>query len=259
MTGLSTIAGSKSVKLKWTPDPTAVAYIIRGKEVSQSNLVSYSVPGGNNSNSVVSGLDPNTTYGWQIQKVCNTGNSAWSAPDTFTTLCLAPVNLQITNLSGNSATANWASVPGVAGYRIFGNTTGTAQVLSYDVAAPATSLMNNNLSPSTTYQWAIQTICDLDFRLSPLSKIDTFTTPVSKVGIEDDEILVTPNPSNGRFSLQSKGSEIEKIWISDMLGKLILEINDPLEGESFFIHEKGMYIISVKREETVYTKPIMVN
>ena len=61
----------------------------------------------------ITGLQGETTYEWQVQGDCGAdGESLWSAIGTFTTptSCGAPSGLTTTNITGTSATLNWAEV-----------------------------------------------------------------------------------------------------------------------------------------------------
>ena len=61
-------------------------------------------------NYALTGLNPETTYEWQVQGNCSDGTTEWSDITEFTTLslCDAPVGLNVTDLTANSATLNWA-------------------------------------------------------------------------------------------------------------------------------------------------------
>jgi hypothetical protein len=87
---------------KWSPPPVADHYIIHYRElgiVSWNNLANIT---GNDSARNIPGLDPITTYEWQIKTFCDTSNqpnSGWSYSDTFTTtpFVFAPFNPVIIN------------------------------------------------------------------------------------------------------------------------------------------------------------------
>ena len=89
------------------------------------------------------------------------------------TLCNAPGGLNTTNITTNSATLNWYAVSGAVDYsvqyRIVGNPTWSS------AASTTTSANISSLSPSSNYEWQVQTNCGNN-NLSGLSVLSFFTT-----------------------------------------------------------------------------------
>ncbi len=89
----------------WSPAPNADHYIIHYRELGAINWSNLANIGANDSTRNIPGLDPSTSYEWQIKTYCDTSNqpnSGWSYSDTFTTIAFvaAPFNPIITKTLG---------------------------------------------------------------------------------------------------------------------------------------------------------------
>ena len=90
----------------WNPAPIADHYIIHYKVLGTMNWSNLANITGNDSTRNIPGLDPSTTYEWQIKTYCDTSNqpnSGWSYSDTFTTTAFVatPFNPIITKTLGS--------------------------------------------------------------------------------------------------------------------------------------------------------------
>ncbi len=92
--------------------------------------------------------------------------------------CPTPSGLYVTNITHNSAIANWAAVSSVNHYRIRTREVGTVNWMNLlNIDSTMTSRILPLLQPSTTYEWKIEAYCDSTNQLnSSWSVIDTFTT-----------------------------------------------------------------------------------
>ena len=101
---------------------------------------------------------------------------------TFVTLssaqCPTPNGLNVTNITHNSAIANWNSVPGVDHYRIRTREVGAANWVNLlNIDSTMTSRILPLLQSLTSYEWKIEAYCDSTNQInSNWSIIDTFTT-----------------------------------------------------------------------------------
>tara|TARA_B100001142_G_scaffold56803_1_gene55499 strand:+ start:1227 stop:2240 length:1014 start_codon:yes stop_codon:yes gene_type:complete len=89
----------------WSPAPNANHYIIHYRELGTINWSNLANIGANDSTRNIPGLDPSTSYEWEIKTYCDTSNqpnSGWSYSDTFTTIAFvaAPFNPIITKTLG---------------------------------------------------------------------------------------------------------------------------------------------------------------
>ena len=92
--------------------------------------------------------------------------------------CPTPSGLYVTNITHNSAIANWAAVSSVNHYRIRTREVGTVNWMNLlNIDSTMTSRILPLLQPSTTYEWKIEAYCDSTNQInSNWSVIDTFTT-----------------------------------------------------------------------------------
>lgn len=92
--------------------------------------------------------------------------------------CLPPTNINVTNISMYTATANWVVVSNADHYRIRYKELGLSNWTNFNnIPFSQTSRNLPNLQPSTQYIWQIMTYCDsLGAISSSWSNADTFTT-----------------------------------------------------------------------------------
>jgi len=126
---------------------------------------------------LLTGLNAATTYEFQVQTVCKSSISGYSAISTFTTSsggasCGTPTGLNATNITTNSATLNWSAVSGATSYnvqyRLAGTTTWTT------MTSASTSYNATGLAATSTYEFQVQANCS--GTLGTYSAIATFTT-----------------------------------------------------------------------------------
>ena len=92
--------------------------------------------------------------------------------------CLSPTNINVTNISMYTATANWVVVSNADHYRIRYKELGLSNWTNFNnIPFSQTSRNLPNLQPNTQYIWQIMTYCDsLGAISSSWSNADTFTT-----------------------------------------------------------------------------------
>lgn len=162
--------------LNWDTVAGAVSYNIQYRIVGTPAWTTASSPV-NSYNAI--GLTPGSLYEWQVQTVCTGGNSVYTFSANFITVplsCNAPSGLSTTAISSSSATFNWNAVGGAVSYTIEYRETGTIPWSS------GVSLVNSyyaiGLTPNTSYQWHVQTVCS-GGGISPNSIDTSFTTTLS--------------------------------------------------------------------------------
>ena len=124
----------------------------------------------------LSGLTASTNYEWQVQTVCASGSSAFTASTTFATsavaTCNAPTGMATSTITTTSATLGWAAASGATSYnvqyRVVGATTWTTGT------SATTSFNLSGLTASTNYEWQVQTVCASGS--SAFTASSTFTT-----------------------------------------------------------------------------------
>ncbi|WP_299272057.1 LamG-like jellyroll fold domain-containing protein [uncultured Psychroserpens sp.] len=89
------------------------------------------------------------------------------------------------------------------------------------------------------------------------------TLSVSDLDSNESDVSLIPNPTiNGTFRIKHLGnSEIEKVSIYDISGKLIKEETNITDGQRFDISEctSGLYLIELKYTEGILTKKLIKN
>ena len=126
-------------------------------------------------------LTPCTTYQWRVKSHCGSGGqSYWTAPVTFTTLCQSycepPLWLFTNNITPTSATLDWEPVYGANSYSVQYRVAGGDWY--YLPGGPFTNswAMINGLQPGTNYEWRVRSNC-CNWSYSPWSYPAWFTTP----------------------------------------------------------------------------------
>ena len=88
-----------------------------------------------------------------------------SIPLAFVSLsyaqCPTPIGLSVTNITHNSAIANWNAVASVNHYRIRTREVGAPNWMNLlNIDSTMTSRLLPLLQPSTAYEWKIEAYCD---------------------------------------------------------------------------------------------------
>ncbi|MBL7787776.1 MAG: fibronectin type III domain-containing protein [Chitinophagales bacterium] len=122
----------------------------------------------------LTGLTPAITYEVQVAATCPSGTSTYTTTISFTTLssCNIPTAITFTNITANSATANWTAVSGATSYslRYRPSTSST-----WTVATVSTnSTILSGLTANTTYNFQVASTCSSGN--STYSTTNSFTT-----------------------------------------------------------------------------------
>ena len=151
-------------------------------------------------------LTANTTYSYNVVATDAAGNTASSATVQATTLPApvppsAPTNVVATANSATQVGLSWTAA-----------TAGTAAISSYAISrggsvvatipATSTSYTDNNLSPSTTYTYAV-TATDASGLSSPASSVATVTTPTAPVATACTVPAAGMTELSGNLSLEN--------------------------------------------------------
>ena len=91
----------------------------------------------------------------------------------------------------------------------------------------------------------------------------TISTSVENNTIENKELVIFPNPSNGNFEILFTGKQGDKnlyeVYIYDMLGKLLYQEKTSQGSLALSELGKGTYIVKVKSGNEMYHKKIIIN
>ena len=225
---LNVFVSGNTATLVWDPVPDAISYVIRGHVKNAQQWVQVPVVSGFPFYTAV-GLANNLLYEWQVKAICLGGpnvESAYSPLHTFGVGCTPPVSHSTVNVTSNSAFLAWEPVNGAYDYQIKGRQAGTNAwvTLTVDEATPYFNALG--LSPGTSYQWKIRTICNQQGnQRSAFTALTDFTTPSNKVTSTTDEFEVRlfPNPAQDFLNLDIKSYETGKtsIKILNNLGQAL--------------------------------------
>ena len=109
-------------------------------------------------------LDPETQQQWQVQAICDDGESSWTRIQSFTTIptCVAPTGLDVSNITAHSATFTWNAEEG-ATYRYVlprnYNPSVDPESLSFNNRVQGGSVTIRNLNADTEYGFFLRRDC----------------------------------------------------------------------------------------------------
>ena len=178
-----------SIDFAFTGSPNAAAYVVRFRK-SSTSVWGYDTLTAPTTTFVKSGLDPNSTYFYQIRSICSLTpltQSGWTTIQSENTLqpCAVPNGLAIFNnqTTTSSIKIEWERTPSIYAYNVilkdvtsstwdtvlFVNSTpitGTSLNSAISGLTVSTTLSGNKirvvfggLSPSTTYEWQVNSVC----------------------------------------------------------------------------------------------------
>ncbi len=175
---IASMITASSAKHSWNAVIGAVGYTMRRKVAgpgSWTNQFNTSEP------SITTYLlDAGTTYEFQVQTHCNIGSSSWSSSIFYTTQgdppCPQATNLVVNDITPTSADFDWDNVAGILTYqfqwRIMGSSSWSTVVTS------SSHLGRTGLTPASTYEWRIGSLCTSGGTYTYTS-IQTFQTAAS--------------------------------------------------------------------------------
>lgn len=158
-----------SAVVKWNKVEHACSYILIYYPSSSPATYIYVTTKDTSYN--ISGLLPNTLYNWKVKTVCCSATNINSTSDftaiqSFTTqqttqpVCIAPTDLSSNDITQNSATFVWNSVPNALTYLVEYWPNDSVNVMVY-VKTSDTTLTVNGLLPGTNYKWKVKTYCQV--------------------------------------------------------------------------------------------------
>ncbi len=210
---------TNSARMNWQPTPSAVLYEIEGGAIGNPTIVNITVGGGASNQKQIFGLGNNNSFWWHIRAHCDASGSnfsTWSRVDTFQTGCFTPQNVEVETLLSIAARLSWEWVGGCEGYQIRLREPGTAWT-NFFIPGPNSLYKDVNVSPVTTYEWKVRTVCNTtNFVYSDWSSTMTFTTPNNnRVGFAENEFQtgVFPVPADELIRFELGYDPEGTIWI----------------------------------------------
>lgn len=205
-------ATATTLNIQWLSDIHADYTFIRYRKVGTPT---WTLDSTSMSTYTISGLLSCSSYEVQVQTFCSDGAADWSPLATFITTgcvtCAVPTGLTSTVISPVKVNVSWTAVPGATKYKISYRPSGGGAWININSTTTTKSI--NGLTPGTTYQWKVKTICGAFS--SAFSPIQYFTTPLRESDDVTSEpaLLVYPNPAVQRFSVSINGLDAGAITI----------------------------------------------
>lgn len=259
--------------LNWVAVSGAVSYNVQYRIVGAASWLSLTAT---TNTLTLSGMTAGTNYEFQVQVVCASGTSAFSAPTSFTTDtapiiiigCSPPLAspLPATGITEASAMLNWRSVSGAISYNIRYHKWGsTSWILR---TATTNWVMLYGLSPATTYEFQVQAVCGTSgtsvYNSSALFSTAS-ATGISSVNEDRQNLSIYPNPTSGEVNIQYHltNPESVRIAIYDILGRQQLpaiEIANEQPGDHdhiVLLPKPGIYFVKSTIGNTVKTDRVI--
>ncbi|MDB5282259.1 MAG: Peptidase family protein [Bacteroidota bacterium] len=159
--GLSTTAVTTSAAtFNWTAVAGATSYNVHYRVAGTTLWTS-----GTSASTAftANGLVATSNYEWQVQTVCASGSSAFSASSTFTTnsatvTCGVPTSLTSSAITASGASLTWGAVSGATSYTIeYKSSSGAGWTTITGLATPTYNI--SGLATCTAYQFAVLSVC----------------------------------------------------------------------------------------------------
>lgn len=232
-----------SFNVSWLSVPLAQNYIIQYRKFGNTNWIEYSnIPSTTLS---VSNLLANTKYEFRIRPNCNNQFSIIFYVTTLadTNPCVAPTNLKVIELTGNSAILSWDKNPTAINYEMalkFPNSSNFFTI-GYKFINPTVHFYG--FTPNSTYQWKVRTNCSDWSVVNTFTTLSNITSPIEGSIQITNKIVVYPNPTTSEINIV--GNNNQEYQLFDNIGKLVLYgniIENKIDISSFV---NGLYFLKV--------------
>ncbi len=265
--------------LTWAAVPGVDHFLIRGGLAGSSNPAQIIINNGAATARNVGGLNPSTSYQWQIKAYCDwaeTEESAWSALSVFTTAtpppCFVPTGLNTNPITSNGARLNWTPTTGAIGYRIQGRVApGPGWPVSIIVNGGTTAHKDVfGLNPNNTYDWRISSNCG-NGNSSAYSAHTSFTTNAGTRLAGSDtfdpesnmDLSVVPNPFNQltRVEFPNPGKETFHLQLIDMTGNVVRQLRSINDNHCYILRDglsAGLYFIELRSASATLRGKVVV-
>ena len=156
-----------SAVISWSSLILADTFRVRYREFGALNYNYIDLDGATGDTSVsLTGLNPNTTYYYQVSSICGGVSYGYCSQSNFTTLnqtinCGRPFNVSVGSITTGSAVVSWDPLTVADTFRIRYSIDGTTNYsyIEHDGSGPNSETISN-LLPNTTYQVRVSSICN---------------------------------------------------------------------------------------------------
>lgn len=247
-----------SAQLNWTGSASCETYTLQ-----------YQISGSTDWNTVgdiddniylLTGLNENTAYNFQVQCHCSDSDSNFSTAFSFTTesSCISqiPDGIVIQNITDTGASISWSELSGCLSYTIEYHIAGTPAWQTVLSTNNSTQLVN--LIPLSMYE--IRVSCNCDSGATGFSDLSTFSTFATSINIPVIEFAIQafPNPFDKEINIfnskESNGNS--DIVLMDISGKIVWQksLNYMPSGITVVSTETiptGLYILQIRQGEQI--------
>ena len=253
------IIGS-SATINWTGNNCAAKYRVHVRALGTTTWSTLIVTAPTTTKNIT-GLQPITTYEYQVRTDCNTAGtvySAYSTIQTFTTICncTKPTNIAVSNVTQTGATVSWLGNLCAVKYRLQYRVQGTTAWTTKTTTAPIVTKTLTLLTPNTIYEYRLRSDCNSTGTIN--SGYTTIATITTIPRLEDTEIssstfYVSPNPCSTCFV--NGTMDEQDLIVTDIVGRKI-NVQFTKSGSGFYINmleaNPGFYFIrNMKTGEVV--------
>ena len=173
-----------SATLNWQSLVGATAYNVQWRAVGSATFTTINGLTGLSTN--LTGLTEGTSYEYQVQAVCGTSTSAFSALSSFTTpvpgVCGVPSGLAAGTITSSSAALSWTAVSGASAYNLQWKLASASTFTTVSNLTTNTYTLSG-LTSSTAYDFQVQAVCSgtSSAYSSPVNFSTTANTTVNEV------------------------------------------------------------------------------
>ena len=175
--------------------------------------------------------------------------------DAVAPTCNAPTNLNVSNITENSATVSWTAGGSETSWDVEYKLHSASQWQQSTVAQ--TSFNITGLTANSNYDVRVKALCDANLESEFVST--TFTTP--GVGIDNitllNSISLQPNPADNYIELSVNSNvEVKEAMVYNAFGQLIqtVQLTDNHARIDLSNMAAGMYFVRVNGESVSATK-----
>ncbi|MFN8164694.1 MAG: fibronectin type III domain-containing protein [Bacteroidia bacterium] len=181
----SSAVTNTSATISWSNLITADNFLLR-YNIQGSSSYSYVLVAGASFSTTLSGLQPGTTYEYQVSSICTGVSSGYNAVNTFTTNttianCIRPFGLSAGSITNTSAVLSWTNYVVSDTFRIRYSEQGSINYFYINSISPIPHAATlSNLHPGTTYDVQISSVCSgVSTAYSAVYSFTTLSTPVN--------------------------------------------------------------------------------
>jgi hypothetical protein len=234
ITGFSN-TGATGTTVSWDPQSLheAGGFVIRYHEFGQSPNFSWKIiQDESRTSAYVNGLDDGTRYVFRVGSKCNmAANATYSDTSSVWTknVCAQPSFYNGSAMSPTTAAPKWGNPDG-DNYKMRFRPSGGSWSYRNGVSNYGSDTLSlTNLTPSTTYDWQVRTICDAGGN-QPYGPLQSFTTPdapAERLSSAVTQVGVYPNPTNGNLTIDFNMEESANVSLVliEMSGRVVSTSN----------------------------------